>query len=98
MVRDPFYYFSFSTTVIMAPSFNIAMMRMRASRRGFSSFLIWGFVPLTVGFWAWMFLSDAYFRLPMFWLIAIGNIGVSIAGILEFNRQPHYLAGQGGTA
>jgi len=90
MIHDPFYYLSFSTTVILAPLFNIAMMRKRASRRGFSGFLLWGFVPLTLGFWGWMFLSDAYFRQPMFWLIAAGNIGISAAGLVEFNRQPAY--------
>jgi len=96
MIRDPYYYLSFSTTVILAPLFNIAMMQRRGSRRGFSPFLLWGFVPLTIGFWAWMFLSDAYFRLPMFWLIAAGNIGLSFRALITFARLPAYGPGQGG--
>jgi len=74
----------------LAPLFNIPMMRFRRSRRGFSLFMLYGFVLLTIGFWIWMLLSDAYFQEPFFWLIAIGNIGISIAGIVEFRRQPVY--------
>jgi hypothetical protein len=90
MIRDPYYLLSFSTTVILAPMFNIAMLRARGSRRGFSLFMLIGFVLLTVGFWLWMFLIDPYFREPFFWLIALGNIGISIATIGYFQRLPEY--------
>jgi hypothetical protein len=92
MIRDPYYLLCFSTTVVIAPMFNVAMMRKRGSRRGFSMFLLSGFIPLTVGFWAWMFLIDPYFRAPFFILVALGNIGMAIAGILEYLRQPPYRA------
>jgi hypothetical protein len=90
MVHDPYYLLSFGTTVIMAPMFNIAMMRGRGSRRGFSLTLLIGFVFLSAGFWLWMFLSDAYFRQPVFWIIAVGNVGICLAGIREFRRMPEY--------
>jgi len=90
MIRDPYYLLSFSTTVVLAPMFNIAMMRVRGSRKGFSLFMLIGFVLLTAGFWVWMFLSDPYFLKPQFWLIAIGNCGISIAAIPYFLRLPEY--------
>jgi NADH:ubiquinone oxidoreductase subunit 2 (subunit N) len=52
-----------------------------------------GFIPLTAGFWAWMFLVDPYFRQPFFILIALGNIGVAAAGMFEYRRQPPYQPG-----
>jgi hypothetical protein len=90
MIRDPFYLLCFATTVVMAPMFNIAMMRKRGSRRGFSLFMLSGFIPLTVGFWAWMFLIDPYFRQPFLILVALGNVGMAIAGMLEYRHQPPY--------
>lgn len=93
MIRDPYYLLCFSTTVVIAPMFNISMMRKRGSRRGFSMFLLSGFIPLTVGFWAWMFLIDPYFRAPFFMLVALGNVGMAVAGILEYRRQPPYRSG-----
>lgn len=90
MIRDPYYYLTFSTTVVLAPLLNIAMMRARGSRRGFSRSMLIGFVLLTGGFWAWMFASDAYFRQPFFWLVAVGNIAISLASIQEFERLPPY--------
>jgi NADH:ubiquinone oxidoreductase subunit 2 (subunit N) len=65
-------------------------MRKRGSRRGFSMFFICGFIPLTVGFWAWMFLIDPYFHEPFFLLVALGNVGISVAGIFEYLKQPPY--------
>jgi len=91
MIRDPYYYLSFTTTVVLAPMFNIAMMRARGSRRGFSRSMLLGFVFLTVGFWVWMFLSAAYFRQPFFWLVALGNVGISLQTIREFEALPPYL-------
>jgi hypothetical protein len=93
MIRDPYYYLSFSTTVVLAPLLNIALMRARGSRRGFSLSMLWGFVLLTGGFWAWMFASDAYFRQPFFWLVALGNVAISVASIREFARLPPYVPG-----
>ncbi|HKY91538.1 MAG TPA: hypothetical protein VJM11_10885 [Nevskiaceae bacterium] len=90
MIQDPFYYLSFATTVVLAPMFNIAMMRSRGSRRGFSQPMLIGFVLLSAGFWAWMFLSDPYFLQPFFWLVAAGNIAMSVAGVLEFRRLKPY--------
>ncbi len=90
MVKDPYYLLSFSTTVILAPMFNIVMMRVRGTRKGFSLFMITGFIPLTAGFWLWMFLSDPYFLKPFFWLIAIGNVGISVAGLRCFLKLPVY--------
>jgi len=80
--------------VVLAPLLNTAMMRSRGSRRGFSRSMLAGFVLLTVGFWAWMFLSDAYFRLPFFWLAALGNVGISLQSLWEFERLPPYPAGR----
>lgn len=92
MIQDPFYYLSFATTVVLAPMFNIAMMRSRGSRRGFSQPMLVGFVFLSAGFWIWMSLSDPYFRQPFFWLIAAGNVAMSVAGVLEFRRLKPYAA------
>lgn len=89
-VRDPYYLLSFATTVVLAPMFNIAMLRSRASRRGFSTSMMLGFVLLTSGFWIWMFAIDGFFRQPLFWLVAGGNVGMSVAGILVFRRLPAY--------
>ncbi len=94
MVRDPYYLLSFSTTVVLAPMLNIALMRSRGSRRGFSMNMLIGFVLLCTGFWVWMFLSDAYFRQPFFWLIAAGNVGICLASISEFRRLPEYRPGE----
>ncbi|WP_428312944.1 hypothetical protein [Hydrocarboniphaga sp.] len=90
MIEDPYYLLSFSTTVVLAPMFNIAMMRARGSRKGFSPFLLTGFVLLTTGFWAWMFLSDPYFLQPFYWLVATGNIGISVAALFYFRTLPEY--------
>jgi hypothetical protein len=92
MIRDPYYLLCFSTTVILSPLFNINMMRARGSRRGFSMFMLIGFVLLTIGFWAWMFLIDPYFREPFFWLIALGDVGFSLATISFFLKMPEYHA------
>ncbi len=88
MIHDPFYLLCFATTAVLAPLLNIPMMRARGSRRGFSPFMVWGFVILDVGFWAWMLLIDPYFRQPMFALVAIGNVGIAVAGLREFYRLP----------
>ena len=90
MIHDPYYLLSFTTTVILAPLLNIALMRSRGSRRGFSMTMLVGFVLLSVGFWIWMFLSDEYFLQPFFWMIAIGNVGICLASITEFKRLPEY--------
>jgi hypothetical protein len=91
MVRDPYYLLSFSTTVVLAPMFNIALMRARGSRRGFSMFMLTGFVLLSGGFWVWMMLSDSYFMQPFSWLIALGNLAICAASIAEFRRLPAWL-------
>lgn len=88
MVKDPYYLLSFSTTVVLAPLLNIALMRSRGSRKGFSLPMLVGFVLLSAGFWVWMFLSDAYFQQPFFWLIAIGNLAICWASITEYQRLP----------
>lgn len=90
MIEDPYYLLSFCTTVILAPMFNIALMRSRGSRKGFSMTMLVGYVLLSTGFWTWMFLIDPYFRLPFFWMIAIGNIAVAVAGIVVFRKLPAY--------
>ena len=90
MIRDPYYLLSFSTTVVLAPLLNIPMMRARRSRKGFSLSMLVGFVLLSGGFWVWMFLVDGYFRQPFFLLIAAGNLGVCVAGILWYVRLPPY--------
>lgn len=97
MISDPFYYLSFTTTVILAPLLNVGMMRARGSRRGFSMNMLVGFVLLCAGFWIWMALSDAYFRQPFFLLVAIGNLAICAAGILEFRRLPEYIPEEAAT-
>lgn len=92
MIHDPFYYLSFATTVVLAPMFNITMMRSRGSRRGFSQPMLVGFVFLTAGFWLWMFLSDPYFHQPFFWVVAAGNVAMSVAGVAVFRRLRPYVA------
>ena len=90
MIQDPFYYLSFATTVVLAPMFNIAMMRSRGSRRGFSQPMLVGYVFLAAGFWIWMFLSDPYFLQPFFLAIALGNVAMTVAGVAEFRRLKPY--------
>jgi hypothetical protein len=96
MVQDPYYLLCFSTTVVIAPLLNIPMMRQRGSRRGFSLLMLSGFIPLSVGFWLWMVLIDPYFRQPFFYLVAIGNTGIAVAGIFEFLRLPAYQPARAG--
>lgn len=91
LTDDPLAYYGLMTTVIMASAFNIPMMKSRGSRRGVSELTLWGYVLLSVAFWPWMMLSDAYFREPLFWLLAAGNIAVSAAAIPYYRRLPPYL-------
>ncbi len=93
MIRDPYYLLSFATTVVLAPLLNIPMMRARGSRRGFSLSMLIGFVFLTLGFWIWMLLSDPYFLQPFFWLVALGNLGICVAGIVWFLKLPAFQTG-----
>lgn len=90
LIHDPYYLLSFCTTVIVAPLFNIGLMRARGSRKGFSTTMLIGYVLLSIGFWWWMMLIDPYFRLPFMWMIAIGNTAVAIAGVLVFRSLPAY--------
>jgi hypothetical protein len=52
--------------------------------------MLTGFVLLIIGFWGWMFLSDAYFLQPFFIMVALGNLGMAIAGIKVFQSLPAY--------
>ena len=88
MITDPYYYLCFSTTVVISPLLNINMMRARGSRKGFSPVMLYGFVLLVIGFWGWMFLSDAYFLQPFFLMVAAGNLGFCIAGIIVYQGMP----------
>lgn len=90
MIYDPYYLLSFCTTVASAPLFNIALMRKRGSRKGFSMTMLWGYVLLCAGFWLWMFLIDPYFRLPFMWMIAIGSTAIAVAGVVVFKKLPAY--------
>ena len=90
MITDPYYYLCFSTTVVISPLLNINMMRARGSRKGFSPVMLYGFVLLVIGFWGWMFLSDAYFLQPFFLMVAAGNLGFCIAGIIVYQGMPAY--------
>lgn len=91
MIHDPYYLLMFSTATVLAPMFNIALMRSRGSRRGFSMTMLVGYLLLCTGFWLWMFLIDPYFRSPFFWLVALGSIGMAVAGIRVFGRLPEYV-------
>lgn len=91
MISDPYYLLSFTTTVILAPLFNIALMRSRGSRRGFSRTMLVGYVLLSVGFWLWMALIDPYFRMPFMWIIAGGNTAIALMGLRVFAQLPEYV-------
>lgn len=90
MVRDPYYLIMFSTATVLAPVFNIALMRRRGSRKGYSMTMLIGYVFLCTGFWLWMFLIDPYFRQPFIWMIALGSTGVAVAGVWVFKGLPEY--------
>lgn len=91
---DPLAYYGIMTTVIMASAFNIPMMKSRGSRRGVSEVTLWGYVVLSVAFWPWMMLSDDYFRDPLFFLLAVGNIAVSAAAIPYYRSLPVWVPEQ----
>jgi hypothetical protein len=93
---DPLEYYGLTTTVIMASAFNIQMMRARGSRRGMSEFILWGYLILSAGFWPWMMLSDNHFCHPIYWLLAIGNLGVDIASIRYYRSLPEYVPSPSG--
>jgi hypothetical protein len=76
--------------VVISPLLNIYMMRARGSKKGFSPFMLTGFVLLIIGFWGWMFLSDGYFLQPFFIMVAAGNLGMAIAGIKVYQNLPAY--------
>jgi hypothetical protein len=90
ITADPLEYYGLTTTVIMASAFNIPMMKSRGSRRGMSEFILWGYLILSAGFWPWMMLSDNSFCRPVYWLIAIGNLGVCIESIRVYRGLPEY--------
>ncbi|MGQ0465924.1 MAG: hypothetical protein ACT4QG_11450 [Sporichthyaceae bacterium] len=88
---DPLEYYGLATTVLMASAFNISMMRARGSQRGMSEFILWGYLILSCGFWPWMMVSDPdHFTHPIYFLMAIGNIGVDIVSIKVFRSLPAY--------
>ena len=87
---DPLEYYGLTTTVLMASAFNISMMRSRGTQRGMSEFTLWGYFVLSAGFWPWMMLSDDSFCHPVYWLMAIGNLGVDVASIAYFRSLPPY--------
>jgi hypothetical protein len=91
ITNDPLEYYGLTTTVIMASAFNIPMMRARGSRRGMSEFILWGYFVLSAGFWPWMMLSDNYFCHPIFWLIAVGNLGVCLESIRVYRGLPQWV-------
>lgn len=91
MVHDPYYLIMFSTATVLAPVFNIALMRSRGSRKGFSTTMLVGYTFLCSGFWLWMFLIDPYFREPFIVLIALGSTGVAVAGVWVFRGLPDYV-------
>jgi len=91
ITNDPLEYYGLTTTVIMASAFNISMMKSRGSRRGMSEFILWGYLVLSVGFWPWMMLSDNSFCRPVYWLMAVGNIGVCIESIRVYRGLPEYV-------
>lgn len=93
MIDDPYYLLSFCTTVVLAPMLNIALMRSRASRKGFSQAMLIGYVLLSGGFWLWMFMIDPYVHQPLFWMIALGNTAVAFAGVVVFRQLPEYRPG-----
>lgn len=96
---DPLEYYGLTTTVIMASAFNISMMRSRGSRRGMSEFILWGYLILSCGFWPWMMVSDPdHFTHPIYFLMAIGNIGVDIVSIRIFRSLPEWSNAPGGDA
>jgi hypothetical protein len=91
ITNDPLEYYGLTTTVIMASAFNIPMMKARGSRRGMSEFILWGYFVLSAGFWPWMMLSDNYFCHPIFWLIAVGNLGICLESIRVYRGLPEWV-------
>ncbi len=101
ITEDPLEYYGLMSTVLLSSAFNISMMRARGSRRGMSEFILWGYVVLSLGFWPWMMLSHEYFREPIFFLMAAGNIAVGLASIKVYRALPAWeqrlLPASGGT-
>ena len=90
MIQDPYYLIMFSTATVLAPVFNISLMRARGSRKGFSMTMLVGYVFLCAGFWLWMLQIDPFFRSPFILMIALGSTGMAVAGVFVFRKLPEY--------
>lgn len=88
LARDPIYLICFTTTVVLTPVLTIPMMLRRGSRRGFSRFMLTGYVLLAVGFYPWVFCVEEYFRQPLFIGLGVANILVSFVPLWLYGRLP----------
>jgi hypothetical protein len=88
LAGDPIYLLCFTTTVLLTPVLTILMMLSRGSRRGFSSFMLTGYVLLAVGFYPWVYCVEPYFRQPGFVAFGIANILISLVPLWIFHRLP----------
>lgn len=96
IARDPIYLLCFTTTVVLTPVLTIPMMLWRGSPRGFSTFMLTGYVLLAVGFYPWVFIVEPYFREPVFVALGFANIGVSLVPLWLYHRLPPEDGNDGG--
>ena len=92
IIEDPLYFISFTTTVILTPVLTIPMMLHRGSRRGFSPFMLWGFVLLAVGFYLWMYWLDPFFTTPLFIWLGLFNAAIALSTLVIYYRLPEWKA------
>ena len=90
IIEDPIYLISFTTTVILTPVLTIPMMLNRNYKRGFSPFMLWGYILLAVGFYPWVYFVDPFFQTPLFVSLGIANILVAVVCLLVYYRLPDF--------
>jgi hypothetical protein len=90
MLNDPLYLFKFASTIIIGPLWLIPMMRARGSRKGFNLISLGGTILVAAGFWPWLFVIEPYFRQPMFFIIAFGNVAMGFVCLWYWRTLPEY--------
>lgn len=90
VISDPLYLISFTTTVLFTPLLTIPMMLKRKSKRGFYSFMLWGYILLAVGYYPWVYLVDPFFQSPHFVSLAVLNISLALICLAIYARLPNH--------
>lgn len=90
LIIDPLYLISFTTTVLFTPLLTIPMMFRRNSKRGFSPFMLWGYILLAIGFYPWIYCVDPFFQSPLYIALGIVNVILAIACLAIYRHLPDY--------